>query len=83
MTMKIKKEFIILIFIIVVLSVFLMFQKTDKTYYTLPELPEIAREDITRLTIKKEGSELTLERTNDRWHRENVCIDFLKSLSEL
>ena len=65
--MKRKAETIVLVLIIAALTAYLVLKKTEKTHYSLPELPRIEKEDITRITIRKGGSELTLKRDGDRW----------------
>jgi hypothetical protein len=65
--MKRKAETIVLVLIIAALTAYLVLRKKEKTHYLLPELPRIDREEITRITIRKSGSELTLKRDGDRW----------------
>ncbi|HDO23228.1 MAG TPA: DUF4340 domain-containing protein, partial [Nitrospirae bacterium] len=65
--MTLKKEHIILIIIIVALSVYLFVRKEGEIHYDLPEIKHIDKSDISRLTIKKKGSEIRLKRDNKRW----------------
>ncbi len=65
--MKRKIETILLILVIAALTAYLVLQKTGKTHYRLPELPRIDKGEVTRIAIRKAGSELTLERDGDRW----------------
>ena len=65
--MKRRAETIVLVLIIAALTAYLVLKKTEKTHYRLPELPRIDREDITRITIRKGGSELSLKRDGDCW----------------
>ena len=51
--MKIKKEYIILVLIIIVLSVYLYMRKTDRTLYELPEMPQVSEKELTKLEIAK------------------------------
>ncbi|NOZ69878.1 MAG: DUF4340 domain-containing protein, partial [Deferribacteres bacterium] len=89
--MKSKKEIAILFFIIAVLVFYITSQKEEKTHYKLPEAPEIATDDITRITIKKKGSETVLVKEGDRWlvgekrypADEKKVKDMLKGISGL
>lgn len=65
--MKRKTETIVLVLLIAALTAYLVLKKKEKTHYRLPELPKIAEEDITRITIRKGGSDLSLKRDGDRW----------------
>ena len=65
--MKRKAETIVLVLVIAALTAYLVMKKTEKTHYRLPELPGIEKEDITRFTIRKGDSEVTLKRDGDRW----------------
>ena len=47
--MKIKKEYIVLVAIIVALSTYLIVHKRDKTHYQLPELADIDAQSLTRI----------------------------------
>ena len=51
--MKIKKEYIVLVIIILALSAFLFFRKTDRTLYELPRISEASKKDITKIEITK------------------------------
>lgn len=66
--MGIKKEYIILALIVISLSVYLIVQKKDKTHYTLPETENIEKNDISKMLINREESDLTLSRQNNRWY---------------
>ncbi len=89
--MKSKKEIAILFFIIAVLVFYISSRKDEKTHYTLPEAPEIAADDITKITIKKKGSETVLVREGGRWlvgekkypADEKKVKDMLKRISDL
>ena len=66
--MKIKKEYIILILIIVVLSVYLFMRKTDRTLYELPVLPEISKKEISKIEISKGETSIVLNKKDDQWY---------------
>lgn len=65
--MERKTETVVLILIIAALTAYLVLKKKEKTHYRLPELPGFAKEDVTRLTIRKGGLEIVLKRDGDRW----------------
>ena len=63
-----KKEYVILVLLIVVLSLYLVFRKQDRTQYELPVLQEVPASEITRMEIVRPGGPaLALERKNDGW----------------
>ena len=65
--MKVKKEYIILVLVIIALAFYLTFRRTDKTHYTLPELPDVSRQNISKIEITKPGETILLEKENGRW----------------
>ena len=62
-----KKEYIILVIIIIALVLYLALRKSDRTYYELPEFTEIASERISRIELKSPDSGLELTKKDDRW----------------
>ena len=66
--MKVKKEYIFLIIIIVALSAYVIMRNGDKTHYRLPILPEIAGKDISKIEISKKGGTLILQRKDEDWY---------------
>jgi hypothetical protein len=65
--MYLKKEYIILIVIIIALSSYLVFHKENKTHYTLPGTGNFKQEEISELTLTKTTSGITLAREDNRW----------------
>ena len=65
--MRIKKEIIILIAIIIILSIYLMLRKKDHTRYDLPELPEISSKEISKIEVLRKASSFTLVKKNNNW----------------
>jgi hypothetical protein len=65
--MKIRKEYIILVAVILVLSLYLFLRKQDRTHYKIPEVPPIAQADISKIEISKNGSAITLIKKNTVW----------------
>jgi hypothetical protein len=65
--MKVKKEYAILVVVIVALGLYLFFRNTDRTTYTLPELPAVKAQDLTKIEIGKGGQTVVLTRKDDGW----------------
>ena len=65
--MKVKKEYVILVLVIIALALYLTFRRTDMTHYTLPELPDVSRQDISRIVITKPGETISLVKQDGRW----------------
>ncbi len=65
--MKSKKEIAILFFLIAVLAFYISSQKSDKTHYELPEVKEISKAEITKISIKKQDSEIVLIKDGVDW----------------
>jgi hypothetical protein len=65
--MKIRKEYIILVAVILALSLYLLLRKQDRTHYKLPEVPPIAQADISKIEISKKGSAVTLIKKDTIW----------------
>jgi len=66
--MKIKKEYIILVLVIVVLSVYLYQRSADRTQYELPEIPPVNEKELTKLEITKGETVLVLNKKDDKWY---------------
>ena len=62
-----KKEYFILVIIIIALVLYLALRKSDRTYYELPEFTELASEQISRIQLKSPDGELELIKKDDRW----------------
>lgn len=68
--MKIKKEYIILILIIIGLTVYLATRSTDRTHYQLPELTGLESDQITKIEISKEVNTIALKKRDNQWYLE-------------
>ncbi len=66
--MKIKKEYIILVLIILALSAYLYMRRTDRTLYELPEIPPVAEKDLTKLEITKGKTNIVLNKKDEKWY---------------
>lgn len=62
-----KKEYILLAIVTVALGLYLYFQNSDLTQYTLPTPEVITDTDITKIEIKKQDTELTLNKSGENW----------------
>ena len=65
--MKIKKEMIILVLIILVASLYLIMQNKGSINYELPELEEIVISDITKISIDGKDVDIVLQKKDDSW----------------
>jgi hypothetical protein len=66
--MKIKKEYTILIAIIIALSLYLILRSPDRTRYQLPKLPGVASFDISKIEISKPDTTIAMNIKDDIWH---------------
>ncbi len=66
--MKIKKEYALLVTIIVALSVYLFLRNPDRTHYELPTLAEIVATDISKIEISKPDTSIVLNKKDNKWH---------------
>jgi hypothetical protein len=65
--MKGKKEFAILFFIIVVLVFYIKSGKKDNVRYELPDVGKIETADVSKITINRKDSGITLIKENNTW----------------
>lgn len=65
--MKIKKEYIALVVVMVALVAYLVFHKTDRTHYQLPDIPEVSEKKISKLEITTKGEKILLNKKDDDW----------------
>lgn len=65
--MKIKKEYIILVLLIIGLSAYLFMRKADRTLYELPVLPEVSKKEISKIEISKGNTSIVLNKKDDQW----------------
>lgn len=66
--MRVKKEYIVLICVILALSVYLILRNPDRTHYQLPKLPNITTKDISKIEISTAGTSIVLNKKEDKWH---------------
>ncbi len=66
--MKIKKEYPILIAVIIALGAYLYLKPSDRMQYTLPDIPAIERADINKIEIIRPGEDpIVLEKKDETW----------------
>jgi hypothetical protein len=65
--MKIRKETVVLIVLIIGLAGYLFLRRSDRTRYDLPALPPVAAGELTRIEISQGGESVILNRKDDRW----------------
>ena len=68
--MKIKKEYLILVLLIIGLSVYLFTRTSDRTHYDLPVLAKLDPAKITKIEISKDGHSMVLTKKTDQWYIE-------------
>jgi hypothetical protein len=66
--MKIKKEYVILLAVIMALSLYLVLRNTDRTRYELPEIPPIAGNAISKIEISNAGTSVVLNKKDSKWY---------------
>ena len=66
--MKIKKEYTILIAIIIALSLYLILHNPDRTQYQLPKLPDVFSFEISKIEISKPDTSIAMNIKDDIWH---------------
>lgn len=62
-----KKEYLILVVIIVVLGGYLYFQDANRSQYELPTISSVAAKEVSKLEIEMSGNQIVLNRDGDDW----------------
>jgi hypothetical protein len=68
--MKVKKEYIVLILIIIGLSAYLLMRSSDRSLYQLPELEGLQQSEISKIEISQGGNSFTLKKRDNQWYLE-------------
>jgi hypothetical protein len=68
--MKVKKEYIILILIIIGISAYLLMRSSDRTLYQLPQLEGLQQSEISKIEISQGDNSLILKKKDNQWHLE-------------
>ena len=66
--MKFKKEYLILVLVIVALSLYLVMRSKDQAHFELPELAAVESKTINRLVITRAGKAIELNKKDARWY---------------
>ena len=66
--MKFKKEYIVLILIIVGLSAYLLMRSSDRTHYQLPQIAGLEQKQITKIEISKKDGSIVLNKKDNKWY---------------
>ncbi len=65
--MKVRREYLILVVIILALSLYLVLHKRDTFHYRLPETPRVMGKEITKIQISKQDTDIVLNKKDDAW----------------
>ena len=66
--MKAKKEYLLLVLVIIALSCYLFFRNPNITHYEVPDIPDIAGKEITKIEILKEKGATVLNKKDKQWY---------------
>ncbi len=66
--MKIKKEYVILLGVIMALSLYLVLRKPGRALYELPEIPPVAGKAISKIEISRAGTSIVLNKKDGKWY---------------
>ena len=65
--MKFKKEYIVLLIVIIGLSAYLYSRQSDRTLYQLPEIPEVTAKKISKIEITGPDVNIVLNKADESW----------------
>jgi len=65
--MNIKREYIILFFIIAVLVLYIFLRKENRIQYDIPEISKMDRAEITGIEINTKDKKISIRREGDKW----------------
>ena len=65
--MKFKKEYIVLLLVIIGLSLYLAMRSRDRTHFELPQVATVDSKTIDRIVLKKGDSTIELIKKDDSW----------------
>lgn len=68
--MKVKKEYLILILIIIGLSVYLLMRSSSRTLYQIPELDGLKQSEISKIEISQGRNSFILKKKDSQWYLE-------------
>ncbi|MCF8039543.1 MAG: DUF4340 domain-containing protein [Desulfohalobiaceae bacterium] len=65
--MKLKKEYAIIVLVIIGLSLYISSRTSDRINYELPQPEPVNTKEVTRISLDKQGKVITLARENGQW----------------
>ncbi|MBW2107258.1 MAG: DUF4340 domain-containing protein [Deltaproteobacteria bacterium] len=68
MANRFKKEYLVLLVVIIALSLYLTFRNRDRTHYRLPSLAALDQKKISKIEMTHAGDTIILKKQDDRWH---------------
>ena len=68
--MKVKKEYIILILIIIGLSAYLLMRSSNRTLYQLPEIEGLQQSEISKIEISQGDNPFIIKKKDNQWYLE-------------
>ncbi len=80
--MKIKKEYLVLIGIVLISSLYLLFYNKGKIHYTLPVLTKLESNDIAHLTITNKDEKINLDLGKAGWRIGEENYKVVKTLMD-
>lgn len=86
-----KKQYIILVLLIVILSIYLWKHQANQIHYKLPQLKQISTEDISKVKINHLDEDIIIKKKNSHWllgpnnypADENRIRDLIKAIADL
>ncbi|HEA67478.1 MAG TPA: DUF4340 domain-containing protein [Desulfobacterales bacterium] len=65
--MKLKKEYPILVAVVIALVLYLVLRNTNRIHYQLPDVPQVDGKQITKLEITRSGKLILLNKKDNNW----------------
>lgn len=65
--MKLKKEYPILVAVVIALALYLVLRNTNRIHYQLPDVPQVDGKQITKLEITRSGKLILLNKKDNNW----------------
>jgi len=65
--MKLKKEYPILVAVVIALILYLVLRSTNRIHYQLPDVPQADSKQITKLEITRSGKLILLNKKDNNW----------------
>jgi len=65
--MKLKKEYPILVAVVIALVLYLVLRNSNRIHYQLPDVPQVDGKQITKLEITRSGKLILLNKKDNNW----------------